>query len=65
MRFYVRFRALNVTNEASQPYFEHLLDNEIRLNGGFYSKEEKLKPVNPEERYDLKYMDRYLEYFVK
>lgn len=51
-------RALNVTNEASQPYFEHLLDNEIRLNGGFYSKEEKLKPVNPEERYDLKYMDR-------
>ncbi|XP_031784543.1 disintegrin and metalloproteinase domain-containing protein 10 isoform X2 [Nasonia vitripennis] len=26
-------------NDTSEPFFEHLVDNEVRMHGGFYSKE--------------------------
>lgn len=34
-----RSLASSPINDTSEPFYEHLLDNEVRINGGFYSKE--------------------------
>lgn len=51
---------LGSSNDTSQPFYEHLLDNEVRLHGGFYSKEPELDASLPKRDSYTDYLNRWV-----
>ncbi|XP_011504404.1 PREDICTED: disintegrin and metalloproteinase domain-containing protein 10 [Ceratosolen solmsi marchali] len=59
-------RSLGSSNDTSEPFYEHLLDNEVRLHGGFYSKESEVEASLSKSHFDTDYLDRlYQERYVR
>ncbi|KAJ8670500.1 hypothetical protein QAD02_001759 [Eretmocerus hayati] len=46
------------SNDTSDPLYEHLLDNEVRLHGGFYLKEPEGENDSSKERDNTSYLDK-------
>jgi hypothetical protein len=58
--FLSNFPSLGSSNDTSEPFYEHLLDNEVRLHGGFYSKESEVEASLSKRHFDTDYLDRYV-----
>ncbi|XP_015585576.1 disintegrin and metalloproteinase domain-containing protein 10 isoform X2 [Cephus cinctus] len=56
-------------NDSSQPLYEHLIDNEVHMHGGLYSKKINVNvttTAKPDKNFDLEYLDRiYRERFAR